>query len=133
MAYFGAMNTQPALPHPDAEQITLPNVLAALGDETRLAIIGHLSRCEPIGMTCGQFTDLAGKTAITYHVAKLREAGVVNVTPEGTRRRVTLRRSDLDTRFPGFLDSIITSTRDLHIDGFEDEPNEPADLSRRNP
>lgn len=127
------MSTQPALPHPDADQITLPNVLTALGDATRLAIIGQLSRCEGIGMTCGQFTDLASKTSITYHVSKLREAGVVNVTPEGTRRRVTLRRSDLDNRFPGFLDSIITSTRDLHIDGFEDEPNEPAELSRRDP
>lgn len=127
------MNTLPALPHPDADQITLPNVLAALGDATRLAIIGQLSRCEGAGMTCGQFTDLASKTSITYHVSKLREAGVVNVTPEGTRRRVTLRRDDLDHRFPGFLDSIIASTADLSIEGFEDQPNEPTDLSRRDP
>ena len=127
------MNTLPALPHPDADQITLPNVLAALGDATRLAIIGELSRCGGLGMTCGQFTDLASKTSITYHVSKLREAGVVNVTPEGTRRRVTLRRDDLDHRFPGFLDSIIASTADLSIEGFEDQPNEPADLSRRDP
>lgn len=115
------MTTQPPLPHPDADQIELPEVLSALGDQTRLAIIGHLSRCEPAGMTCGQFTDLASKTAISYHVSKLREAGVVNVVPEGTRRRVTLRRDDLDARFPGFLDSIISSTRDLHIEGLEDE------------
>lgn len=128
-----AMNTQLPLPHPDADQITLPNVLTALGDTTRLAIIGELSRCGGLGMTCGQFTDLASKTSITYHVSKLREAGVVNVTPEGTRRRVTLRRDDLDQRFPGFLNSIIASTADLHIDGFEDEPHEPADLSRRDP
>lgn len=127
------MNAQPPLPHPDADQITLPNVLTALGDATRLAIIGELSRCGGLGMTCGQFTDLASKTSITYHVSKLREAGVVNVTPEGTRRRVTLRRTDLDNRFPGFLDSIIASTADLSIDGFQDEPNEPADLSRRDP
>lgn len=108
------------LPHPDINQISLPNVLATLGDETRLAIIGHLARDEAVGMTCGQFTDLASKTAISYHVSKLREAGVVNVTPEGTRRRVTLRRADLDARFPGFLDSIISSTRDLHIEGLEE-------------
>lgn len=79
------------------------------------------------------FTDLASKTSITYHVSTLRGAGVVNVTPEGTRRRVTLRRTDLDKRFPGFLDSIIASTGDLNIGGLEDEPNEPAELSRRNP
>jgi DNA-binding transcriptional ArsR family regulator len=98
------------LPHPDADQINLPAVLAALGDETRLAIIGYLARQESIGcfgVTCGQFTDLASKTNLTYHIAKLREAGVVSVTPEGTRRRVTLRRADLDERFPGFLDTVI--------------------------
>lgn len=105
------------LPHPDAEQIELSNVLAALGDQTRLAIIGTLARDEAMGLLCGQFTDLAGKTAISYHVAKLREAGVVSVTPQGTRRRVTLRRADLDARFPGFLDSIIQSTRHLAIPG----------------
>ncbi len=109
------------LPHPDADQISLPNVLATLGDQTRLAIIGTLARCEGTGMVCGQFTELASKTAISYHVAKLREAGVVNVTPEGTRRRVALRRADLDARFPGFLDSIISSTRDLAVPGLIEE------------
>ena len=86
-------------------------------------------RAEARGALCGQFTDLAKKTAITYHVAKLREAGVVNVTPEGTRRRVRLRRTDLDARFPGFLDSIIASTKGLELDGFEDE--DESELSRR--
>ena len=117
--YIAAMMQQPPLPHPDADQITLSNVLGALSDQTRLAIINHLARDEARGALCGQFTDLAGKTAITYHVAKLREAGVVNVTPEGTRRRVRLRRADLDARFPGFLDSIIASTKDLELVGFE--------------
>lgn len=116
---MSAMTQQPLLPHPDADQISLPNVLAALSDQTRLAIINTLAQDELKGALCGQFTDLASKTAITYHVAKLREAGVVNVTPEGTRRRVTLRRADLDSRFPGFLDSIIASTKDLELEGFE--------------
>jgi DNA-binding transcriptional ArsR family regulator len=104
--------------HPDADQITLPAVLAALGDETRLAIIGHLAREENLGcfgMTCGQFADLTSKTNLTYHVAKLREAGVVNVRPEGTRRRISLRRADLDEKFPGFLDTIIASAINLPL------------------
>lgn len=103
------------LPHPDIDQISLSQVLAALGDQTRLAIVGTLARDEAMGLLCGQFTDLAGKTAISYHVARLREAGIVNVCAEGTRRRVTLRRADLDARFPGFLDSIIRSTRQLAL------------------
>lgn len=105
-----------SLPHPSPDQITLPNVLAALGDETRLAIVGCLARCNtPEGLVCGQFGGLTSKTNLTYHVAKLREAGVVTVRPEGTRRYISLRRDDLDARFPGFLDSVIASTADLPL------------------
>jgi DNA-binding transcriptional ArsR family regulator len=103
------------LPHPDVDQIIFSNVLTALGDETRLAMIGCLARDENGGMTCGQFLDLGSKTSLSYHLAKLREAGVVHVRPEGTKRVVTLRRADLDARFPGFLDSIIASTIDLPL------------------
>jgi DNA-binding transcriptional ArsR family regulator len=99
-----------SLPHPDVEQISLATVLAALGDETRLAIIGYLARNdEEMGMICRQFHVLTSKTNLTYHIGKLREAGVVHVEPEGTRRRVTLRRADLDSRFPGFLDTVIAT------------------------
>lgn len=102
-----------SLPHPATDQIVLANVLTALGDETRLAIIGVLARNSEHAMTCGQFLDLGSKTSLSYHLGKLREAGVVQVRPEGTRRLVTLRRADLDQRFPGFLDAIIATTRDL--------------------
>ena len=102
------------LPHPETDQISLPNVLAALGDDTRLAIIGCLARSDIVsGLVCGQLGGLTSKTNLTYHVAKLREAGVVHVRPEGTKRRVTLRREDLDARFPGFLDTIIATAVDL--------------------
>jgi DNA-binding transcriptional ArsR family regulator len=96
-----------SLPHPDADQILLANVLAALGDETRLAIIGVLARNGEVAMTCSQFLHLGSKTGLSYHLAKLREAGLVQVRPEGTKRLISLRRADLDRRFPGFLDSII--------------------------
>jgi DNA-binding transcriptional ArsR family regulator len=103
------------IPHPDIDQIELPNLLTALGDETRLAMIGYLARSEEQPMTCGQFLDLGSKTSLSYHLAKLREAGVINVRAEGTRRLITLRRADLDNRFPGFLDSIIANTRGLQL------------------
>jgi len=96
------------LPHPATDQIELAHVLAALGDETRLAIIGLLAEGEQAEMTCSQFLHLGSKTGLSYHLAKLREAGLVNVRPEGTKRLISLRRADLDRRFPGFLDSVIT-------------------------
>ncbi len=99
--------------HPTPEQITLANVLGVLGDSTRLAIIAQLARDESTPMRCGQFLDLGSKTNISYHVAKLREAGVIYTEAAGTSRLLSLRRDDLDALFPGLLDSVIASARNL--------------------
>jgi DNA-binding transcriptional ArsR family regulator len=95
------------LPHPETEEIAFAQVLAALGDETRLAIVRILAENDREPMRCGEFLHLGSKTGLSYHLAKLREAGLVRVHPEGTRRMIQLRRADLDRRFPGFIDSIV--------------------------
>lgn len=97
------------LPHPPSEEIDLATVLSVLGDSTRLAILGDLARQEGRPLTCSHFTDLTSKSNLTYHVAKMREAGIVRVEPRGTSRLISLRRADLDARFPGLLDSIIAT------------------------
>jgi DNA-binding transcriptional ArsR family regulator len=98
------------LPHPTADQISLPNVLAVLGDPTRLAIVRYLASKEGVPLNCSQFLDLGSKTNLSYHLAKLREAGVTRAEVVGTSRLITLRRDDLDARFPGLLDSVIAAT-----------------------
>ncbi len=37
----------------------------------------------------------------------LREAGVIRQYRDGTSRLSTLRRDDLDVRFPGLLDAVL--------------------------
>ena len=64
------------LPHPETEQIAFADVLAALGDETRLAIVATLAQGDQSEMTCSQFLHLGSKTGLSYHLAKLREAGL---------------------------------------------------------
>jgi DNA-binding transcriptional ArsR family regulator len=98
-----------SLPHPTIDQIELANVLAVLGDQTRLAVVGYLARNEGIAVNCGQFLDLGSKTNLSYHLAKLREAGVTRTEIRGTNRLISLRRADLDSRFPGLLDCIIAN------------------------
>lgn len=100
------------LPHPTADQISLPNVLAVLGDPTRLAIVRYLASKEGVPLNCSQFLDLGSKTNLSYHLAKLREAGVTCAEVVGTSRLITLRRDDLDRRFPGLLDSVIAAAVD---------------------
>lgn len=103
------------LPHPPVEQLDLAAILAVLGDPTRLGIVAYLARNENNPLSCGQFLDLGSKTNISYHLAKLREAGVTRTEAVGTSRLITLRRDDLDRRFPGLLDSILASARDLKM------------------
>lgn len=104
-----------SLPHPNADQISLANVLSVLGDQTRLAIVGYLARNEGVAMSCGQFLDFGSKTNLSYHLAKLREAGITQTEVSGTSRLISLRRTDLDERFPGLLDAIIRAAQDLPL------------------
>ena len=115
-----------SLPHPSVDQISLANVLAVLGDQTRLAIVGHLACNEGSAINCGRFLDLGSKTNISYHLAKLREAGITRTEIRGTSRLISLRRADLDSLFPGLLDSIVASAIKLPFNLKETESVEAA-------
>jgi DNA-binding transcriptional ArsR family regulator len=47
------------------------------------------------------------KSTLSHHFKVLREAGVTHTRTEGTYNFISLRREDLDARFPGLLDAII--------------------------
>ena len=100
------------LPHPSSDQIELAAVLEALSDPTRLGIVIDLAdRKIEWEARCGEFSHLGSKTNLTYHFAKLRAAGVTHARAEGTSRFISLRREDLDARFPGLLDTVIKAAR----------------------
>ena len=99
-------------PHPGRDQIQLVTMLEALSDATRLAIM--LQIADHPGETearCSAFLHLGSKTNLTYHLAKMRHAGLTRVRVEGTARYISLRRDDLEMRFPGLLDTLIASAR----------------------
>jgi DNA-binding transcriptional ArsR family regulator len=106
------------LPHPVRDHIELPAVLDALSDPTRLAIVIELANLsEEWEARCGTFSHLGSKTNLTYHFAKLRAAGVTHARAEGTSRFISLRRDDLESRFPGLLDTIVRAARKESPDG----------------
>ena len=47
----------------------------------------------------------------SYHFAKLREAGITRMRVEGTSRYLSIRREELNQRFPGLIDSVIETAR----------------------
>jgi DNA-binding transcriptional ArsR family regulator len=90
---------------PAAEQLELPAVLHALSDPVRLQIVRSLA--ENGACNCGTFTVPVAKSTLSHHLRVLREAGVTLTEPNGTQRVVSLRRADLDGRFPGLLDAVL--------------------------
>ncbi len=91
--------------HPNIEQLNLPTILNALGDPVRLEIIKSLSKeCE---ITCSCCNVNLQKSALSHHFKVLREAGIINVRIEGKQRFLSLRKEELEKRFPGILDSVI--------------------------
>ena len=111
-----------SLPHPTADEIDLATVLAVLGDRTRLAIVADLARSGDLPLACHRFSGLGSKTNLSYHLAKLRQAGITRTEARGTSRLITLRRAELDLRFPGLLDSILAGAGALAFDPDEADP-----------
>jgi DNA-binding transcriptional ArsR family regulator len=97
--------------HPTREQIELPMILDCLSDPIRLAIVYHLARQERVSseLRCSDFSALSGKSNLAYHFAKLRECGLMQTRVAGTNRFMRLRREDLEARFPGLLDAVLSS------------------------
>jgi DNA-binding transcriptional ArsR family regulator len=91
--------------HPPPERIELASVLHALSDPMRLRIVAGLAGGGE--RTCGSFDLPVVKSTCTHHFKVLREAGLIRQRLEGTTRLNSLRREDLERRFPGLLDAVL--------------------------
>ncbi len=94
--------------HPPREDLELAAVLHALSDPQRLQVVRELS-LDPTPRPCGSFELGVSKSTCTHHFRVLREAGVISQHALGTSKLTTLRRDDLDERFPGLLDAVLGS------------------------
>lgn len=91
---------------PVAPPLALVDVLAALSDPVRLEIVRVLATADG-ERCCAEIPLPVSKSTSSHHYKVLREAGVIDVREEGTRRYHRLRRSQLDGVFPGLLDSVL--------------------------
>ena len=92
---------------PHLDEMTLAAVMAALGDPMRVAIVRQLAAEGE--RTCGTFDLGISKATRSHHFRVLREAGLTRTRAEGTHRHVSLRREEIDARFPGLLDAVLTA------------------------
>jgi DNA-binding transcriptional ArsR family regulator len=91
--------------HPAPEDFALERVFDALSDPVRLAIVLRLSRVTEA--TCGELDGGRPKSSMSHHFRILREAGLVQTRVAGTVHQNTLRRAELDLRFPGLMDAVL--------------------------
>jgi DNA-binding transcriptional ArsR family regulator len=96
------------LHHPERSEIELPSVLHALSDPHRLEIVRRLDE-DGAPRPCGSFGFDISKSTMTHHFRILRESGVIRQERQGTTKLTELRRDDLDARYPGLLDAVLSS------------------------
>jgi DNA-binding transcriptional ArsR family regulator len=94
-----------AVHHPPIDDVALPEVLHALSDPLRLQIVCRLARDGELA--CGALNGGVSKSTLSHHLKVLREAGVTITRLEGTTRLVSLRRQELEARFPGLMDRVL--------------------------
>ena len=101
--------------HPDRDSLDLASILHALSDPVRLRIVQSLARGGEL--TCGAFGIGIPKSTLSHHFKVLREGGVIRTRMEGVHRIVSLRMEDLNARFPGLVQAILTALASKDTDG----------------
>jgi DNA-binding transcriptional ArsR family regulator len=92
------------IPHPAAAALDLATIMRTLGDPLRLEVVRLLADGRP--RVCSEISTAMGlpPSTCSYHLRLLREAGITRTRAEGTVRLISLRRDDVEARFPGLLD-----------------------------
>jgi DNA-binding transcriptional ArsR family regulator len=96
---------------PDLAEIDVLTVLQALADPVRLEIVRQLSdrECSGTGeLPCGQIELPVSKSTASHHLKALSAAGITTEREEGTRKYIRLRREELDGRFPGLVELVLS-------------------------
>jgi DNA-binding transcriptional ArsR family regulator len=100
---------------PPADQLELSAILHALSDPMRLRIVAGLALKGD--RACKDFDLPIVKSTCAHHLRVLREAGVIRQRVIGTTRINSLRREELNTHFPGLLDSVLRAAS--HMPAFD--------------
>jgi len=93
---------------PDLADVDLVTVLQALSDPVRLDIVRQLAAgAGAAELACRELQVPVSKSTTSHHIKTLTAAGLVVGREEGTRKYLSLRRKELEERFPGLLDSVL--------------------------
>jgi hypothetical protein len=95
------------LPEPGTRTCGSKTVLGALSDPVRLSIVRTLAATDGDCRSCGSFGSASASRRPRTTSASCATRASCASTTRAVHRMTELRRSDLDARFPGLLDSIV--------------------------
>ncbi|MYT28016.1 MULTISPECIES: helix-turn-helix domain-containing protein [unclassified Streptomyces] len=101
-----AATSAPADPdQPETARIRLGDLLQAFSDPLRRRIVHRLATEGEAG--CGDIELPVSRATGSYHFRILRTAGWTHTRRSGRERYVSLRRADLEERFPGLVEALL--------------------------
>ncbi|CDG38968.1 Transcriptional regulator, ArsR family [Asaia bogorensis] len=95
----------PDYDHPPVESLTLLGVLRGLADPIRLEIVQHLGSVPEA--SCAALLGDRPRSSMSHHFQVLRESGLLHTRIQGVQHFNSLRRDDLDARFPGLMQAVL--------------------------
>lgn len=97
---------------PDLESLKLESVLYALSDPVRLHIVSNLAKRGELACYAAVAGLDIAKSTQSHHYRILREAGVISQRKEGVCFITSLRRDEIEMRFPGLLESVLRNYKE---------------------
>lgn len=100
------------LPQSSRAEIELGAVFSALADPLRRKAVAILATLpDAAERNCVSFGFPVAKASLTHHFKRLREAGLISQTDHGNQRTSTLRKGDIEARFPKLLALLVAKLR----------------------
>jgi DNA-binding transcriptional ArsR family regulator len=96
----------PPMSHPPVESLSLERVLHALGDTARLNMFRTIAASD--GIACGEVCAVLPRSTLSHNTRILREAGLIASERRGKTVINRVRTADLDARFPGLMDLVLS-------------------------
>jgi DNA-binding transcriptional ArsR family regulator len=98
--------------HPSIEDVTVEGILHALADPVRVAIFAEIIGAD-CARNCSNFLTVNDreipKATLSQHFKVLRDAGLIRGVRQGVEIQNSPRCSEIETRFPGLVASIVGS------------------------
>jgi len=94
------------------KDLELHVVLQALSDPCRMTIVRQLLQSKGRALACNEVELDVAKATRSHHFEVLRAAGIIHTEMNGTKCMTSVRRAELDKRFPDLLKLVSASSRD---------------------